>query len=86
MAYLSAQSSLEQQAFDQLVAMQAIKKGRIESYFERYLDDVQVLSANPTIVAAATVFNQAFMESMVDTQSDEPFFNDPAENSKSSYS
>lgn len=37
-------------------------------------------------VEAATAFDQAFMESMVDTQSDEPFFNDPAENSKSSYS
>jgi len=59
-ALLNSSKALSDQAFNQLNAVQAIKKAQIESFFQERLGDVSVLSGNPTVSEALQAFSQAF--------------------------
>lgn len=60
LALQKASSSLSDQAFNQLLAIQSIKKHQIESYFSERLGDISVLAGNPTVVEAVKAFETAF--------------------------
>ncbi len=56
----TASKSLSKQSFNQLIAVQAIKKGQIESYFIERLGDLSILSTNNTVIEAVENFEKAF--------------------------
>jgi methyl-accepting chemotaxis protein len=69
--YNQARSALETDATNTLVAIRDIKAGQIESYFAERMGDVQVLSANPTTVAALRAFQEALTPEMTKSGANE---------------
>jgi methyl-accepting chemotaxis protein len=58
--YGSAQSSIERQAFDQLTAVNAIKKQAVQDYFQQIADQVVTQSDNLMIKSAFNDFSMGF--------------------------
>lgn len=56
-SYFFSSNQMEQQSFNQLEAVNAIKKGTITDYFQSISDQVETLSANLMIVDALREFN-----------------------------
>jgi len=52
MSYSNAQTALQAQAFDQLIAVGTIKGNQIEQYFGERLGDISVLSQEPAVIEA----------------------------------
>lgn len=59
-ALTNGSKSLSNQAFNQLYAIQNIKKGQIENYFKERLGDISVLSENPFVAEALYALDKGF--------------------------
>ncbi len=57
---LNGSQALTKSAFNQLGAIQAIKKSQIEGFFTERMGDVSVLSGNPTVASAVADFGMAY--------------------------
>ncbi|MGL1888900.1 MAG: methyl-accepting chemotaxis protein [Reichenbachiella sp.] len=61
-ALTMAAVELENKAFSQLESIQKIKSNQINGFFSERISDVEVLSSNPTVISAVSVFENAFMQ------------------------
>ncbi len=58
-AYTQAKNALEAQITNQLITVRDIKANQIERYFHERLEDIKVISNNPSTIAAARAFDKA---------------------------
>jgi signal transduction histidine kinase/CheY-like chemotaxis protein/HAMP domain-containing protein len=59
LAYTQTKKALETQTTHQLIAVRDIKANQIERYFRERLEDVKLMSNNPTTIAAVRAFHNA---------------------------
>ncbi len=64
LAYTQAKKALETQMTHQLIAVRDIKANQIERYFRERLENVKVMSNNPSTIAAARAFHKALETGM----------------------
>ncbi|RKZ92172.1 MAG: hypothetical protein DRR19_05025 [Candidatus Parabeggiatoa sp. nov. 1] len=71
LTYTQAKNALKAEVINKLVAVRDIKAKRIEKYFKECLDDVKLLSKNPSTVAAIRAFDDAIHAEMKKLGTDE---------------